>query len=450
MNSKANTVASARKAWYKMPKGWTWEWFLVVNAGNGQIALHSKVHNRFLRMNSRGGVDASSASFANRLPRKWAWERFTVVNAGNREIALHNKAHNRFVRMGSKRSVVASPVLSAKFLPKSSTSERFRIVQRGRCKRKRKIPKKKKKIPRRKRRKIKRCPCCPRGCLADDHAKRALRHYLNVGKGDFTLRLSFKLKKRQYTSAAVVLAGGNRVGLDPLFTGRTAPGRGSWAAVRQYGRGPQPMKWHCLVLRRKMGRVSGFLNGKYIFSRPLKQYITHIDIEPARNIMWAKDFDFQRGWEASVKCSKSCGVKIGGKSLLQVSAPDAPELAGSHLASSHEPLLRWTTDLVSTTYADGRERHRIVELMGTSKEGFLLNQLAEVGVAMATGIDASAQGHPGKIANSTAPAGKDGSANLHHDANQTLVFLRQVSRASAASEATRRLRLNRQHRDLLA
>merc|ERR1719420_744834 len=192
-------------------------------------------------------MDGSSASFANTLPRKWAWERFTVIKAGNGEIALHNKAHNRFVRMGSNRGVIASPVLSRKFLPRSSTGERFRIVQRGRCKRKRKrrrVPKKPT-PPRVIGRKVRRCP---RGCRADDHPKRALRHYLDVGKGDFTLRLSFKLKKREYTSAAVVFSGGNRVGLDPMFTGRSGPGRGSWAAVRQYGRGPSPMRWHCLVL----------------------------------------------------------------------------------------------------------------------------------------------------------------------------------------------------------
>ena len=31
----------------QMPWGWSWERFTVVDAGNGQIALHSAYHNRF-------------------------------------------------------------------------------------------------------------------------------------------------------------------------------------------------------------------------------------------------------------------------------------------------------------------------------------------------------------------------------------------------------------------
>ena len=34
-----------------IPDGWTWERFTVVDAGNGEIALHSTIHNRFVRMN---------------------------------------------------------------------------------------------------------------------------------------------------------------------------------------------------------------------------------------------------------------------------------------------------------------------------------------------------------------------------------------------------------------
>jgi hypothetical protein len=52
-----------------MPKRWTLEWFTVVNAGNGEIALHSKPHNRFVRMNNGGFMDSSPPSFFNRMPK---------------------------------------------------------------------------------------------------------------------------------------------------------------------------------------------------------------------------------------------------------------------------------------------------------------------------------------------------------------------------------------------
>jgi hypothetical protein len=394
MNSKANTGASARRLSWKIPRTWTWEWFTVVNAGNGQIALHSKVHNRFVRMNNRGGVDGSSASFANTLSRKWTWERFTVVKAGNGQIALHNKAHNRFIRMNNKANVDSSPKRSRKYLPKSWTRERFTIVQRGRCKRKRKIPRRKK-IPRR--RKIRRCP---RGCRANEEPKVGLRQYLNVGKGDFTLRLSFKLKKRSFTSAALVFSGGNRVGLDPLFTGKsrgTSFSRGgTWRATRQYGMGPAPMKWHCFVIRRKLGRVSGFLNGVYKFTRPFKDSVTHVDIAPVRNTLWTKDFYFHRGWEPSLKCKNDCGVKVGGTSLLQTiaraySGHTSSALAGLHAKSPGPPDLRWTADVVSLL-PDGRESHRVVNLLGSSEEGFMISaklQYAEAAVVPVPGANAS-------------------------------------------------------------
>ena len=42
---------------------WTWERFTVVDAGNGEIALHNTFHNRFVRMNQEG-MDASDLKVA--------------------------------------------------------------------------------------------------------------------------------------------------------------------------------------------------------------------------------------------------------------------------------------------------------------------------------------------------------------------------------------------------
>merc|ERR1719379_119936 len=126
--------ASAEQAARTMPKGWIWERFKIVNAGNGQIALHSKVHNRFVRMNKNGRMDTSPGK-RSKLPRGWAWERFTVVKAGNGEIALHSKVHNRFVRMNNRADMDAGPRRSVRHLPRGWTWERFTVLQFDRRKR---------------------------------------------------------------------------------------------------------------------------------------------------------------------------------------------------------------------------------------------------------------------------------------------------------------------------
>lgn len=359
LNSAAGMDMSPRRAWYKMPKTWRWEWFKVVNAGNGQIALHSKAHNRFARMNKRGFMDASASQFANSLSKKWTRERFTVVSAGNGEIALHNKAQNRYVRM-SKMKMDVSPPRPSRFLPTVWTWERFRIVQRGRCKtkRKRKVPKKKRKVPKRKR--------CPRGCRTSwgqrDDPTVNLRQFIKAGRGDFTVKLVFKLKRRSFTSAAVVFSGGNRVGLDPFYTSRSPGGFGSWRVRRQYRRGPRPTRWHCLVLRRRVGKLSGFLNGRFIFSRPMTDNVWFVDLAAVRNVMWVKDFVLKKGWHAGLSCKPRCGLKLG---LLQTSTRNSQEL------SAPSGDLQWTVNMLSTN-AEGDKSYKVVNLMGSSKEGFLL------------------------------------------------------------------------------
>ena len=44
-------------------------------------------------------MDGSDTKDADQLPDDWNWERFRVVDAGDGQIALHNSIDNRFVRM---------------------------------------------------------------------------------------------------------------------------------------------------------------------------------------------------------------------------------------------------------------------------------------------------------------------------------------------------------------
>lgn len=373
MNFIGDMDTSGRKAWNRLPRTWTWERFKVVKAGNGQVALHSRAHNRFVRMINNGRLVASPKRSSRFLPKNWAWERFTVVNAGNGQIALHNKAHKRFVRMTNKANMGASSPLGAKRLPITWSWERFTVARYG-------CPKPRKKARgRRGRRVVKRRPRRCRGCAAP-YPGVAVRQYLRVGTGDFTLKIKFKMKMRAFTSASLVFSGGNHVGLDPMFT-RGNGRKGSWKATKQHGVGPPPMRWHCLVIKRKLGELSGYLNGRYAFSRPMRGPVQHVDIRPVRNTIWVKDFYFQRGWQPSVRCAAGCGVKIGGRSLLHYPALSAQRSAvpqaGSILAQPHvvpDPgwiELQWTVDVVRSD-AEGRENHKLVNLRGSSRDGFLL------------------------------------------------------------------------------
>ncbi|CAE7450642.1 unnamed protein product [Symbiodinium sp. CCMP2592] len=58
------------------------------------VALYCTFWNRFLRMNDQADMD--SAPSADSLPDPESWELFTVVDAGDGKIALHNAVHNRF------------------------------------------------------------------------------------------------------------------------------------------------------------------------------------------------------------------------------------------------------------------------------------------------------------------------------------------------------------------
>lgn len=171
--SSTNTNASP------LPSGWTHERFLVVDAGNGLVALHNAIHNGFLKVTSNGLCQGYGASVSDLGPEwlnerfkvvdagpgrialwspMWGkyvkmhdtqmkadataigeWEEFTpvIVNAGNplqpligHTIALHNAHHNRFIKMNSG-GVTRSDAKDKDQLPAAWDEERFTVVDAG-------------------------------------------------------------------------------------------------------------------------------------------------------------------------------------------------------------------------------------------------------------------------------------------------------------------------------
>ena len=101
--------------------------FTVVDAGNGQIALHCTAYNRFVRMTDTK-VDASPVRAVSDLTADWMWERFHVVELANNQIALHSPAHNRFLSV-SDGSVTRSEQTAWNQLPSNWQWEHLSVVQ---------------------------------------------------------------------------------------------------------------------------------------------------------------------------------------------------------------------------------------------------------------------------------------------------------------------------------
>ena len=120
--------ASAKREDGTVPDNWNAERFTVVDAGAGQVAFHSALQNRFLKMNDRAKMDRSGVKNVDALPGKWAWERFTPVDTGIGGYAFHNAAHNRYVRMAANRVVDASGQHSVDFVPDGWTWEDFTLT----------------------------------------------------------------------------------------------------------------------------------------------------------------------------------------------------------------------------------------------------------------------------------------------------------------------------------
>lgn len=127
MNPQGIADTAGQIAGPTLPPDWQWERFIVVDAGNGQIALQSKAFGRIIRLNGNLSVD-SAAPIAD-LPNDWQWERFWVFQGGHNTFALYNSAHRRFVRMNPNGTVAASAPTVA--LSHDWLAERFQLVELG-------------------------------------------------------------------------------------------------------------------------------------------------------------------------------------------------------------------------------------------------------------------------------------------------------------------------------
>ena len=107
-----------------MPDAWGWERFTVVDAGNGQIALHSCYNNRFVQMGAH--APTGSGHHSARIPDSMTYEKFTVVDGGNGEVALYSEAFQKFLRMNGDK-LDTSPTTSSHLHP-GWAWERFQFV----------------------------------------------------------------------------------------------------------------------------------------------------------------------------------------------------------------------------------------------------------------------------------------------------------------------------------
>jgi hypothetical protein len=123
------------------------------------VALHSRCHNRFVRVDENGEVDSKGGiRDVDALPDAWEWERFEVrqltADANIRReyggssnnsrngfqapgmqpgtvMALHSPAHQRFIRMMGDRVDTGGGNMGSADLPDDWHSERFTVVDAG-------------------------------------------------------------------------------------------------------------------------------------------------------------------------------------------------------------------------------------------------------------------------------------------------------------------------------
>ena len=105
MNGSTGNVDSCCTHSKRLPANWSWERWVVVDAGgSNMIALWNPQNKRFARMNANGNVDSCCQHEMN-LPTGWTWERWQVKNLGNNQIALWNPQNKRFARMNENGNV---------------------------------------------------------------------------------------------------------------------------------------------------------------------------------------------------------------------------------------------------------------------------------------------------------------------------------------------------------
>ena len=71
---------SGHVAAHALPGSWSWERFVVVNAGDGYIALYNQARRKFVRING-GDMDCNGPKAVDQLPGGWTWERFKEVRS---------------------------------------------------------------------------------------------------------------------------------------------------------------------------------------------------------------------------------------------------------------------------------------------------------------------------------------------------------------------------------
>ncbi|CAE7206521.1 unnamed protein product [Symbiodinium necroappetens] len=100
--------------------------FTVVDAGNGEVALHHTLANRFVTMT--GDLIGSPEKAAHELPppKEWPEVRFAVVDAGEGQVALYNPHHDRYVVM-SHTDVTVSPPSAPQDFDNWMTWRRFKV-----------------------------------------------------------------------------------------------------------------------------------------------------------------------------------------------------------------------------------------------------------------------------------------------------------------------------------
>ena len=127
--TSVTVTTSDTRSWEDLPWDWRDEKFRVVDAGDGQIALHCTRRNRFLQMHPDGRIRGGSFRNWWDLPASFTYERFRVVDVGDGEIALHNAQFNRFVRVNSDATMASSTHMTYRTrLPEDWLHERFRVV----------------------------------------------------------------------------------------------------------------------------------------------------------------------------------------------------------------------------------------------------------------------------------------------------------------------------------
>ncbi|CAE7344359.1 unnamed protein product [Symbiodinium natans] len=98
----------------------------VIPQPGDNVAIHNRFFNQYLNIHNHGAVHSShSHNYESGLHPSWIWERWTVIDAGNGEIALHHQRSNRF--LGINEHGLYGHVAAASHFHHSWVHHRFRV-----------------------------------------------------------------------------------------------------------------------------------------------------------------------------------------------------------------------------------------------------------------------------------------------------------------------------------